>query len=71
MLPSPEIVIPLPELPVVCEKSIIALFLPEILTPAGKLTAPDLTVPSITIVSPDFALFIALSRDVPPFFTRI
>ena len=43
----------------------VALFLPEILTPAGTLTAPDFTVPLITIVVPFAALLIAVERDVP------
>ena len=71
VLPFPEIVIPLPELPEVCEKSIVALFFPEILTPAGNDTAPDFTVPSITIVVPDDAFLTASESDVPPFFTII
>lgn len=50
VLPLPDNVIPLPELPLVCEKSIVALFFPARLTPAGSETAPDLTVPSITTV---------------------
>ena len=71
VLPLPEIVIPLPELPLVCEKSIVALFLPTILTPAGRETAPDLTVPSITIVCPDLAFLTASASEVPPFLTVI
>ena len=71
VLPLPLTVRPLPELPDVCEKSIVALFLPVILTPDGNETAPDLTVPSITIVVPEDAFLIASASDVPPFFTTI
>ena len=71
VLPLPEIVIPRPELPLVDEKSIVALFLPEIFTPLLSLTAPLLTVPSITIVVPLEALLIADDSDVPPFLTVI
>ena len=64
-------VIPFPELPDVDEKSIVALFLPEIFTPAGREILPDFTVPLITIVVPFEALLTAASRVVPPFFTSI
>ena len=71
VLPSPLIVMPLPELPDVCEKSIVALFLPEILTPAGSTILSDFTVPSMTIVVPLFALLTASASVVPPFLTVI
>ena len=69
VLPDPLIVIPLPELPLVDEKSIVALFLPVILTPLLSLTAPLFTVPSMMIVVPLLALLIASARLVPPFLT--
>ncbi len=71
ILPLPLIVIPLPELPVVCEKSMVALFLPEICTPAGSTILSDLIVPSMTIVVPLLALFTASASVVPPFLTVI
>jgi len=40
-------------------------------TPAGSVTAPDVTVPSTTIVVPDLALLIADASDVPPDLTVI
>ena len=64
-----ESVLPLPELPLVCEKSIVALFFPARLTPAGSETAPDLTVPSITTVCPDLAFLSASAKDIPPALT--
>ena len=67
LLPLPEMVIPLPELPLVDEKSIVALFLPVMCTPEGSFTEPLFTVPSITIVVPLLALLIAEEREVPPF----
>ena len=69
VLPLPDIVIPLPELPLVCEKSIVALFFPVRLTPAGSETAPDLTVPSITTVCHDLAFLSASAKDIPPALT--
>ena len=71
VLPLPDIVIPFPELPDVEEKSIVALFLPEIFTPEGSDIFPDFTVPLIMIVVPFEALFTADSSVVPPFFTSI
>ena len=69
VLPLPDNVIPLPELPLVCEKSIVALFFPARLTPAGSETDPDLTVPSITTVCPDLAFLSASAKDIPPALT--
>ena len=71
MLPLPAKERPLPLLPEVDEKSITALLIPEIFTPAGTLTEPDLTVPFITIVVPDLALLIAAERVVPPSLTSM
>ena len=69
VLPLPSNVSPLPLLPDVDAKSIVALFFPDIFTPDGTFIASDFIVPLITIVVPDFALLIAAERVVPPFFT--
>ena len=71
VLPEPEMVIPRPELPLVEEKSIVALFLPAMLTPLLRLTEPLFIVPSMIIVVPFEALLMASLRLVPPFLTVI